>query len=481
MQHCAVQQTEQNRREVMSIEQMSCRINCIKTINKGRKTMWKKIILILMGLLLFSTYLVFAGGEKEEEKISITFWHHEPPAHRVKAFQMVIDKFMEENPNVQVTQEAVPWDDAWPKTLASISTGTSPDFQFDLPDLNISAYEAGGIIPVDDLVKKIDEEQGYFKSVSNPYYHHGHHWGVPIWHIPFALIYRPSFFKKYMGTTEPPKDWDEFLEYAEKLTVDTDGDGTIDIYGCGIVAGMTLCTAEQIWAFLAQTGTTLFEPDGTVSFYSPEAIKAVQMYKDLFKYAPPAATGWAWGELEMNFPAGKIAMMPYFGAILKAFYEQKNYDLASAPLPYPKDGKKGTLVYPAALMVFKTAEEKGQKHLDMVKKLIMFMMEPENNYVLTAVQEPGLYMPATRANLEYEKFWSHGPVAEYKDFVKPIAETVEYGSLFGFTYGAVNLAIGSISGENVLAEMVQKAVIQNVSAEEAVKWAHDRMVEIASK
>ena len=53
--------------------------------------------------------------------------------------------------------------------------------------------------------------------------------------------------------------------------------------------------------------------------------------------------------------------------------------------------------------------------------------------------------------------------------------------MFGFTYGAVNLAIGAISGENVLAEMVQKAIIQNVPANEAVKWAHDRMVEITLK
>jgi len=444
--------------------------------------MCRKIIFIMIALFLLASFLVIAGGgKKEEEKISITFWHHEPPAHRVKAFQDVIDKYMELHPNVRVTQEAVPWEDAWPKTLASIDTGTSPDFQFDLPDLNISAYQADGIIPVDDLVEKIDKEQGYFKSVSNPYYHHGHYWGVPIWHIPFALIYRPSYFQKYLGTTKPPKDWNEFLDYAKKLTIDTDGDGTPDIYGIGIVAGKTLCTAEQIWAFMAQTGTTLFEKDGTVNFNSPQAIKALQMYKDLFKYAPPGATGWAWGELEMNFPAGTIAMMPYFGAILKSFYEQKNKDLASAPLPYPKDGKKGTLVYPAALMVFKTAEEKGEEHLNAVKDLILFMMEPENNYILTAVQEPGLYMPATKANLEYEKFWNHGPVAEYKDFVKPIAETVEYGSLFGFTYGAVNLAIGSISGENVLAEMVQKAIIQNVSSAEAVKWAHDRMVDISSK
>jgi len=431
-----------------------------------------KAILLVICLSLFGS----TNFALSQEKVSLTFWHHETPAHRVKAFQAVMDKFMEKNPNVKIAQEVVTWDDAWPKTIASIGTGTTPDFQFDLPDLNISVYLAEGIIPVDDLVKEIDEEQEYFESVLNPYYHHDHYWGVPVWHIPFALIYRPSFIEKYLGTDQTPKDWDELLDYSAKLTVDTNGDGTPDIFGMGVVAGRTLCTAEQIWPFLAQTGSTLFDEKGNVNFYSSQSIKAVQMYKDLFKYAPPAATGWSWGELEMNFPAGTIAMMPYFGSVLQSFYESGSKDLASVEIPHPKDGQRGTLVYPSAIMIFKSAEEKG--HLDAVKS---FMMDTENNYILTAVQEPGLYMPTTRANLEASNFWEYGPIAEYKDFVRPLAEAVEYGSLFGFTYGVTNLAIGPITGELVLADLVQKAVIEDLSAEEAVKWAHEKIEKLSAE
>ncbi len=434
---------------------------------------------IMLFVICLSMFFACTNLALSQEKISLIFWHHETPAHRVKAFQTVIDKFVEKNPNIEITQEVVTWDDAWPKTLASINTGTAPDFQFDLPDLNISSYVAEGIIPVDDLVKEIDEKQEFFESVLNPYYHHDHYWGVPVWHIPFALIYRPSFLEEYLGSDQTPRDWDELLDYSAKLTIDNNGDGITDIFGMGIVAGRTLCTSEQIWAFLSQTGSTLFDEKGNVNFNTPETVKAVQMYKDLFKYAPPAATGWAWGELEMNFPAGNIAMMPYFGSVLKPFYESKNKDLASVPLPCPKDGKKGTLVYPAAIMVFKSAEERG--HLDAVKSFIHFMMDPENNYILTAVQEPGLYMPTTRANLEAKNFWEYGPIAEYKDFVKPLADAVEYGSLFGFTYGANNLAIGSISGELVLSDLVQKAVIEGLSAKEAVKWAHEKMEKLSAE
>ena len=87
----------------------------------------KRIILILTGVFLICSALAFADGGGKEEEISITFWHHEPPAHRVKAFQTVIDNFMKENPNVQVTQEVVTWDDAWPR-----QTDEPPEYNGDV-------------------------------------------------------------------------------------------------------------------------------------------------------------------------------------------------------------------------------------------------------------------------------------------------------------------------------------------------------------
>ena len=431
--------------------------------------MVKRIYLLMLAIVLLSPLISLA-----DVKTKIVFWHHEPPAHRVKAVQTVIDAFTSENPNIEVIQETVPWNDAWPKTLAAIGTGTTPDFQFDLPDLNMQAFEAGGLIPVTDIVKKIDTDQGYFKAVMKPYFHDGEYWGVPAWHSPIVMIYRPSLLKNYLGTDKAPKTWDELLTYSKKLTVG-------NIFGSGLVAGKTLCTPEQMWGFMQQAGSTLFDKDGKVDFNSPNTIKAVQFLKDLYQYSPKAASGWSWGELEMNFPAGNIAMMPYFGAVLKTFSDENNTDLASAELPRPKDGQRGAMVYPFGIQIFKATEKKGQTQLQAVKSLIMFMMSPKINYMLTAAQEPGLWYPATKANLDAKNFWEYGPHVKYREFIKPFADTVNYGSLFGFTYGANNLAIGQISGENVLAEMFQKVVVEKMAVNKAVEWAHNRMVELSSK
>ena len=45
-------------------------------------------------------------------------------------------------------------------------------------------------------------------------------------------MYRPSLLKE-AGYDAPPQTWDELLDMAKTLNKDTDGDGTIDIYGVG--------------------------------------------------------------------------------------------------------------------------------------------------------------------------------------------------------------------------------------------------------
>lgn len=54
-------------------------------------------------------------------------------------------------------------------------------------------------------------------------------------------MYRPSLLKE-AGYDAPPQTWDELLDMAKTLNKDTDGDGTIDIYGVGITASRSSIT-----------------------------------------------------------------------------------------------------------------------------------------------------------------------------------------------------------------------------------------------
>ena len=438
----------------------------------------KNKILISASILVLILGLASVVGVSQEE-VELTFWHHEAPSHRVKAFQEVINKFNEAHPNITVKQQVVSWGDAFEKTISAIKSGTTPDFQFDIPDLNLVAYQAGGILPVDEVVEDLDEKYDYYENNLGVYKHDGHHWGVPIWTMDMILLYRPSMLKKYVGTTKPPTTWKETLEYAKKLTVDKDGDGKTDIHGIGLTASKTLLAQEQLWSVMTTYGAQIYDEEGNVNFDTPETVKALEMYKKLWQYSPSSATGWSWGETEMNFASGKIAMMPYFGGLQRRFYQSDNLDLRATRLPTPPGGQRSTILYPNGIMIFESAKERGV--LDEVKEFIQFVMQPEINSIITIGQEPGSFLPVTEATAESDYYWDSEYYYAYPSVNETPVEEVEYGKLYGFTHGeVVNKGIGAVSGANAIAEVAQKLIIQDKNAEEAAEWGQKRIEELSN-
>src|SRR5690606_23070609 len=61
----------------------------------------------------------------------------------------------------------------------------------------------------------------------------GKRWAVPFLCNAYALICDSSLFEG-AGIAEPPATWDEYLEVAQRLTRDSDGNGTIDQIGGNI-------------------------------------------------------------------------------------------------------------------------------------------------------------------------------------------------------------------------------------------------------
>jgi multiple sugar transport system substrate-binding protein len=401
--------------------------------------------------------------------ITVDFWHHESPTHRVEAFDKVIKMFEKENPGIKVTQHVVPWGDALTKASSSIAAGNPPDFMFSTADLTLTMYRTGSLLATDDIIKEIDKKYSIIKSQLVPYAYKGNYWGVPIFSMSYALSYRPSFLQKYVGTTEPPKTHEQFLEYAKKMTVDTDNDGKIDIYGMGLPAGKNLLTSSQIYSLMINYGALIYDKNGKVVFNSPATIKALTFYKNLFQYSPPGATSWAWGEQEMAFAAGKVAMMLGNGIpCARRFYDAQNFDLAACEQPYPADGVRGSINFTNDVCVFKQVKKRG--NYAAVKKFITFMMRPDANTVLTN-SEPLSFLPATKAAVEYKPYFGDPIVSKFESSAKTILSSVSYGKLYGFEHGKwVNFGIAEVAGSNLLAEIAQKVAVGEMTPEEAAKW-----------
>lgn len=431
--------------------------------------MFKTLRMVLTVFLLLAVPFLLFG-----QRVEITFWHHEAPAHRVAAFQEVIDRFQKENPNIRVKQEVVMWGDAWVKSLSALEAGTLPEFQLSIPDLCLTMFRAGALTPVTDLVKEIDAKYKFFPAQKDMYLHDGEYWGLPVFTMVMLLTYRPSFLEQYVGTSDPPDTWEEALRYARTITEKSDG----EVYGIGIGGAKNLMTDEQAYVILASAGARFFDENGRVIFNNPRTIEALNLYKQLFKYAPPGAEAWSWGEIELNTAAGTLAMSPYFPSVQKRFHEEfYSSDYAAAHVPLFKGrSKRGTITYPNEVHLYKSTL-KNKAKLDATKSFIKFMMRPEINAILTSGQEPGGFFPTTEAAAKAPQYWDNPIVKRFEQIhIVALEALQDYATLYGFEYGKwVNIGIGDITGADVLAEVVNKIVSGQMSVERAVVWGQSAM------
>lgn len=432
-----------------------------------------------------------SGSSKD--KVELTIWQHEPTEQRVTAWNTVIDKFQKENPDITVNMEVVLWEDVQAKMLSAIQSNTMPDMNVVSDTSWSSAYLAGGIVEVDDIVESIDNEQDFIDSTLLSYKVDDHYWAVPIDSICYSLMYRPSVLEA-AGFKEPPKTWSELEEYAKKLTADTNGDGKIDQYGIGITCSRDALATDTFGAFMASANTDIFNEDGTIGFDNENTVNALEFYKDLYQYAPPAASGWSWGEIESNWAAGTFAMMPYHAPNLAAFFENGDLDIAATPFPKPDDFSESYKTsFNHAVTVTKGAQEKG--HYQACKKFIEFLEKPEISWILTVCQEPGFYLPTTEAGAELitsgyfdeENF----PIKENFDmkegsedraildnFLNTAMESSKEAYAIGNKYGAVNMNMAEIYNSFIISDMLQKALLNNTDVGEAVSWANNQINKI---
>jgi ABC-type glycerol-3-phosphate transport system substrate-binding protein len=87
------------------------------------------------------------------------------------------------------------------------------------------------IVPIDKFLPDPDFSYDlFYENLWDAVTYKGKRWGVPYLCNSYTLMCDMSKFKA-VGLSEPPKTWLEFLEFAEKLYVDIDGDGKADQLG----------------------------------------------------------------------------------------------------------------------------------------------------------------------------------------------------------------------------------------------------------
>lgn len=402
----------------------------------------------------------------------IVLWHMEQPPNRVSAYQALIDQYNATNPEYKVEQQVQDWNQIYTKIAGAAQGGAGPDILFGIPDFTTYVRQLGIVQPVTDFVKEMDTTHKFLEASKAQYFDQDQYWAVPMYGMVQMLWYRKDMFAK-AGIENAPATWVELSAAAEKLTAG-------DTKGIALPAGKNLATDQVIYSLMLTNGAgNFFDKDGKVAFNNPKSVETFKYYNDLLKFSPPDSGNFSWGEPQAAFNSGAAAMAIEKGQYLTPFEKESGRpaaDLGCAPIPVPEGGSPGSIYYSNAAMVLSkdAAKAKG------AQAFLKWLLEPAQ-YGAFLNAEPGLFLPETADGATATSWTSNPVITQYKECVDKMLEQSKTGALFGFYDGTYNIKIGNVSGQNILAQVIQKMYANKEAPEAAVAWGATEMTAAVSK
>ncbi len=316
----------------------------------------------LVRFVLFLFVLVFSGGlitlaqdavptptpivaSAGTGSTEIRFWNGLTGSDGVTLNAMTA-QFVEQNPGYTVLTESIVWDVMYQKLQAALVAGDAPDVVLmhtdELPQfVNFGAFQPitqffgtgeGQIDPADFAPVSLEAV-----TLDGVIY------GVPLDNHGWGMWTNNALFEAAgLDPSTPPSSYEEFVEWAQKLTIDANGlnaaqagfdPKNIQQYGTTVswqrVSFLTL---------LYQNGGTLVQEDGTTGINAPAGIDALTKLYDLiytYNVAPVPAGFDNW----QSFAAGRIAMIPE-GSWFRNFLVLDNPNISFTVWPMPTLGEQ---------------------------------------------------------------------------------------------------------------------------------------------
>jgi multiple sugar transport system substrate-binding protein len=261
--------------------------------------------------------IVFSFSSATADQVNLRFsdWHLTEDVWN-KSLNEAIEVFHKQHPNIKVTLEPVSYKEKETKYTVESAAGRAPDV-FHVHAFSLPMFFSKGYTK--DLTAFIEKEgpgflDAWYDLPIELMRHEGKVYAMPGDYMTMVLFYNTEMFKAAgLDPNRPPKTADEFLDYAKKLTRDTDGDGKVDQWGFGTVGakspGFPLRFGPWLWSF----GADYLTPDMKRSaLNTPEAREAFSFFVELYtkhKVVPPGLTAMNPQEVRTQLAQKKVAMI----------------------------------------------------------------------------------------------------------------------------------------------------------------------------
>ncbi len=399
-------------------------------------------------------------SQGSSEKIVLRVWAHQNNSFN-QAHRDIIQKFMQENPNVEVKFETFPWDVFIQTIQTSLPSGQVADI-IEMPGGMGLRYAKGGqLLEVPAEVMTIEKAQEtFFPAPLGGYIYEDKLYGLP---IEFNLEYGGAYVNRKMfeaaGLPYPPKwqTWDDVIADAKKLTK-WDNTGAMEI------AGLHYTNNDQLYTYflsgILEQGGEYFAEDGRhFNFNTPEARAVVQKMVDMAlkdNVVDPvtynAESNWVGASFAQKLTA--IAVLgSWFAGEARITYPDLEFDYVKLP-PFMGDQYKFTSISGWGIVVTKYTN-----HPELTWKLAAAMATDHENalhFNLMTGTIPAMKSVANDPRL-YEKY----------PFMQDLVSILPYGIFQGDVTDPAQLEF------DIIYPNLIQAIQGVISVDEAIQNIHE--------
>ncbi|WP_439496260.1 ABC transporter substrate-binding protein [Bosea sp. (in: a-proteobacteria)] len=265
--------------------------------------------------------------------------------------------FEKDHPDIKLVTVDSPFTGFHDRAVVLHQAKKLPDVLLVQVDWVAEFADLGMIEPLDERIAK--EPKEFFANIPVTFHQQwkGKQYYLPIESGAVALFYNTDLFKA-AGLSGPPKTWDEFADYARKLTSPEKRQFAVT----GTLQGEPPTNMTyDIYPLLLQAGAKIIDASTNKAvFNSPEGVAAIEWYVERInkdKVSVPGVLSNGEKEKRANFASGSVAMMfegPWGVAIQKQLNPKLNYDIA----PLPKGKTSGTMVRGSLNTITTQAQDK---------------------------------------------------------------------------------------------------------------------------
>lgn len=274
---------------------------------------------IVIFIVIFSVLMSLRGGGKEATLEYWGLWEDE------SVMNVIIQDYQRENPNITINYEKKSPTEYREKLVAQANEGRGPDiFRFHNTWLP-SIIEIAAPLP-NSVMSKDTFEELFYPVIQNDLSYQGSYYGISLGIDGLVLVYNNELLR-YAGIESAPRTWDELVNAADAVHVQTDQNRIS-------TAGIAIGTANNIEHFSDIFGWMLMQNGGTIHDLTSEpAVGALETYRS---FAEPQVNLWSADmPRDINaFVESKVAMIivPSW-EILTIKEANADLDIRVAPLP----------------------------------------------------------------------------------------------------------------------------------------------------